>query len=290
MIRVVMLGRLGNNLFQYAFGRVLAERHGGPLVLDGSWFNEDSWRFASPLGSLPGFTKGRAKLVRPFSFGSRVLRKVTGRHHWQYLGLSEIQERQADHSFDISLHQAPADCVVFGYFQSHLYFDGIKKILRDELNTDDLGLERGHEELAALLKAPTSVAIHVRRTDYLANPRIHQLNLDWYHRAMDLMRERVAQARFFVFSDDPDWCLYNFKGPSITVCTHSNSLAPLVDLHLMKTASHHIIANSSFSWWAAWLGTKPGQQVIMPDRWFDRDITAPAAEKCLPEWTMLPIG
>jgi hypothetical protein len=104
------------------------------------------------------------------------------------------------------------------------------------------------------------------------------------------MRERVPGARFFIFSDDPDWCCEHFKDDDVAAIIGRSSYAtaitdrrheasPLDDLHLMSLASHHIIANSSYSWWAAWLGKKPGQQVIMPDRWYSHGIKAPIEEK-----------
>jgi hypothetical protein len=104
------------------------------------------------------------------------------------------------------------------------------------------------------------------------------------------IRERVPGAKFFIFSDDPDWCSAHFKDIDVAAITgrRNNVTAtndrrhmtnPLHDLYLMSLASHHIIANSSYSWWGAWLGAKPGQQVTMPDRWYAKDIIAPIAEK-----------
>jgi hypothetical protein len=287
MIRVVMLGRLGNNLFQYAFGRVLAEKHGVPLVLDASWFNGRTWPYVEPLRRLPGIAGGLARVARPWSFGSRALRKITGKHHWEYLGKPVIREREGDQSYDAALLAAPADCVVFGYFQTPLYFDGIARNLRQELSTHELGLERGHEALAGRLRSASSVAVHVRRTDYVNNRNLVSLDKGYYERAMDLMRHEVADARFFVFSDDPDWCRETLKAGDVEVAGHSDPFRPLEDLHLMSLARHHIIANSSFSWWAAWLGEKPGQRVLMPDRWFQPGIHAPAAEKLLPGWRVV---
>lgn len=288
MIRVVMLGRLGNNLFQYAFGRALAEKHGVPLVMDASWFNGRTWPYVEPLRQFPGMRDGRTNIARPFSLGSRILLKLTGKHHWEYLGKPVIRERAGDHSYDLNLLNAPADCVVFGYFQTPMYFEGIADILRKELATDSLGLEVGFEDLANKLRDPSSVAVHVRRTDYVKNRNLVSLDREYYRRAMDQMRSAIPDARFFVFSDDPAWCLDFFNEPDVTVNTHSDPFSPLTDLHLMSLAAHHIIANSSFSWWAAWLGKKEGQQVIMPDKWFHGDIKAPVLEKATdPAWAMI---
>lgn len=288
MIRVVMQGRLGNNLFQYALGRRLAREHDVPLVIDGSWFNRVTWPFVSQLSRLPGFTDGEARIARPFSLGSRVLRKINGRHHWEYLGLPVIREAEGDHGFDCSLLSSPPDCVLFGYFQTPLYFDAIEDIIREELRTDELGLEHGHEELACELRKPGSVAVHVRRTDYVNNPNLFLLGLFYYQKAMDRLRGACADIHFHVFSDDSAWCEEHLTGGDITVHTHSNPYSPLEDIHLMSLASHHVIANSSYSWWAAWLGKKLGQRVMLPDTWFRTGIRAPIAEKQCPGWEIIP--
>ncbi|TAE89582.1 MAG: alpha-1,2-fucosyltransferase [Verrucomicrobia bacterium] len=105
-------------------------------------------------------------------------------------------------------------------------------------------------------------------------------DLSYYQKSMQEMRDRVPGARFYVFSDDPDWCKAAFSQSDVQVVGSDVVVQnPLHDLFLMSMASHHIIANSSYSWWAAWLGAKPVQQVIMPDRWFASDILAPMEEK-----------
>ncbi len=287
MIRVIMLGRLGNNLFQYALGRALSEKHGVPLILDASWFNARTWRYVEPLSRLPGITSGKAVISRPFSTASRALRKLTGRHHWEFLGKPVIREKEDDHTFDVAILQSPPDCVLFGYFQSHLYFEDIGNMLRGELSTAGLGLEAGFEKTAAELRKPNSVAVHVRRTDYIGNRNLACCGPAYYRKAMDRMRERIDRPRFHVFSDEPGWCLENLSAKDVVITGSGDPFQPLVDLHLMGLAGHHIIANSSYSWWAAWLGAKPGQQVVMPGIWFNSGIRAPIGEKRPPGWHML---
>lgn len=108
---------------------------------------------------------------------------------------------------------------------------------------------------------------------------------------MDRIRDELPGARFFIFSDDPGWCRREFTAADTEVIDSGPVAAnPLHDLLLMSLASHHIIANSSYSWWAAWLGDKPGQRVIMPDRWYAGTITAPIYEKLLPHWQTLACG
>ncbi len=282
MIRIVMLGRLGNNLFQYALGRVLAEKHGVTFAMDASWFNETGWRQVNCLKRLPGPAAGRVKVVRRGSLASRALLKITGRHYWEYRGVPVLKESPSDHSFDPRFLDAPADCLLFGYFQTPLYFKGMESTLREELSTAGLGLEKGREDLADRLRQPGSVAVHVRRADYTGNPLLNHCGPAYYQNAMRRMRADGGK-RFFVFSDDPQWCIENFHEPDVEVVLHAGDLSALTDLHLMSLARHHVIANSSYSWWAAWHGGKPGQRVLMPDRWLG-GIVSPIAEKRLPHW------
>ena len=275
MIRIPLLGRTGNNLFQYAIGRVLAEKHQVPLVLDASWFNREGWAEVSHFLKLPL----KAKVVRRCSLGARALRKITGRHYWEYSGVPVLREPGGDQRFDPAFLEAPADCMLFGYFQSPLYFAEIASALREELNSLLAGVAQD-AQMRAMLTDPDSVAVHVRRGDFLNNPVFQVCDLRYYLTSMAEMRSRVPGARFFIFSDDPGWCRSELTGSDVHVVgTETVAKSPLHDLQLMSTASHHIIANSSYSWWAAWLGEKPGQEVIMPERWFTTGINVPMSEK-----------
>ncbi len=284
MIRIVLLGRTGNNLFQYALGRVLAEKHGVPLVLDGSWFNAEGWREVGHFLHLPL----QASVVRRCSLGMRALRKFTGKHYWEYRGVPILREPDSDQSFDRRFLNAPPDCLLFGYFQSFLYFEAIASSLQHELNTLLAGAVQAPEDLRSKLAAETSVAVHVRRKDYLSLPIFQVCDMGYYHASMQQIRDRIPGARFFIFSDDPEWCHTAFTGQDQEVVdSGSASVNPLHDLRLMSLASHHIIANSSYSWWAAWLGQKTGQQVIMPQFWYAHGIKAPVEEKQLAHWSVL---
>ncbi|MFU8894423.1 MAG: alpha-1,2-fucosyltransferase [Luteolibacter sp.] len=285
MIRIVLLGRTGNNLFQYALGRVLAAKHGVPLVLDASWFNGAGWREVSHFLKLPIQAEVRRRMHPP----ARLLRKLTGKHRWQFGGFPWLEEKPADHAFDPAFLDAPADCALFGYFQSWRYFASMEDELRSELK-ELLEMGCGQDARATVARAsrpqpfsitsPDSVAVHVRRGDFLNHPTFQVCDTIYYRNAMDDMRARLGSPRFYIFSDDPDWCRQTFADSDTAILDSGKAAAnPLHDLHLMSLASHHILANSSYSWWAAWIGKKPGQQVILPPRWFTKDIHAPMADK-----------
>ena len=284
MIRIVLLGRTGNHLFQYALGRVLAAKHGVPLVLDGSWFNAEGWAEVSHFLQLPI----QAKVVRRCSLGARLLLKLTGKHYWEFLKIPVLRESEDDPSFTSRFLEAPADCMLFGYFQTPLYFQSIASELRSEIN----GLLSSHVPLdrsnLAKVLSPDSVAVHVRRGDYLLHPALQVCGLEYYQSAVQRMREWVPGCRFLIFSDDPAWCRAEFRESDMEVIDSGKSgTNPLHDLHLMSRASHHIIANSSYSWWAAWLACRDGQRVLTPDRWFVHSVIAPIEEKQLSHWTIV---
>jgi hypothetical protein len=282
MIRIVLLGRTGNHLFQYALGRVLSRKHGVPLVMDASWFNSEGWSEVSHFLRLPI----DARVIRRLSLPSRALRNWMGRHYWEFLSCPFLRESASDQSFDPRFLEAPSDCVLFGYFQTPRYFENIAGDLRKELRMLLESASRGawasrpHSCLENLSQ-PASVAVHVRRGDYLHHPGFDVCDETYYQRAMNRIRLQVPDARFFVFSDDPIWCHRHFSAEDTNIIDkHFYSPNPLHDLHLMSMASHHIIANSTYSWWAAWIGEKPGQMVIMPDRWYaNGSIIAPIREK-----------
>jgi hypothetical protein len=281
MLRIILLGRTGNILFQYALGRVLAEKHGVPLVLGAHWYNREGWAEVSHFLKLPI----RAKVTRggtPGSIASRMLRKLTRKHYWEYLGVPVLKEAALDHSFAPRFLHAPADCVISGYFQTPRYFECMAGALREEINGL---LQKGARascppSVLCRLSQANSIAVHVRRGDYLRIPVFHVCDETYYRQSMDEMRARVPDARFFIFSDDPEWCRSTFTDPDTEVIDSGAAASnPLHDLYLMSLAGHHLIANSSYSWWAAWLGDKPGQQVIMPELWFAKEIHAPMEEK-----------
>ncbi|MEO5917145.1 MAG: alpha-1,2-fucosyltransferase [Luteolibacter sp.] len=281
MIRIVLLGRTGNHLFQYALGRVLAKKHGVPLVMDASWFNAEGWAEVSHFLKLPL----KAKVVRRVSLATRALRKVTGRHYWEYRKVPVLRENPDDQSFEPGFLDVPADCMLFGYFQTPLYFQGIDAELRDELNHLLSASVQPPAPIREKLSDPNSVAVHVRRRDYLTLQGFLVCDSQYYRDRMDQMRTRLGTARFHIFSDDPEWCRSEFqRDDEIVMDSGNDAVNPLHDLYLMSLASHHVIANSTYSWWAAWLGKKEGQQVLMPDRWYASGPKAPIHEKRMPGW------
>lgn len=163
-----------------------------------------------------------------------------------------------------------------GFFQSEKYFEGRGDLIRHLLMPHGVVGHRTHEKTAS---------IHVRRGDYFSLPDHHPiLALDYYRRAIDRLRAAGVQ-RFLVFSDDLPWCRQNFKEPGVFVIP---PMRPLKQLALTIECGHHIMANSTFSWWGAWLNPKPDKIVIAPARWFGPGYAHYDTKDLLPEgWIKL---
>ena len=164
------------------------------------------------------------------------------------------------------------DLILEGYFQSEKYFIDCKDVIREEFTfKNPVNYE----------VTPGSCSIHVRRGDYLNIQKDHPLcDMEYYNKAMKLM----GSDNYLVFSDDPDWCSDHFKGDQFTIVSGNTAEE---DMQIMSKCDDNIIANSSFSWWAAWLNTNEQQRVVAPGKWFG-DITGmETTDLYLKDWIIL---
>jgi hypothetical protein len=285
MIRVVLRGRTGNNLFQYAIGRHLSIRHGVPLVLDGSWMINLHFNQAVELLRLPL----QARIMRGIAFPARCYRKLTSKH-WAEWKFDDVhREPELDHSFDPNALEMGPNTLLIGYYQSWRYFQEIRDTLLQEIHLDSLPWDDASKAMSDTLRSSESVAVHVRRTDYLDHDLTQVCGETYHLRAMDLLREQLRNPQFHFFSDDLGWCRSKFNATDchfVEIPSARND--PFTDMRLMASAKHNIIVNSSYSWWAAWLNQNPGQQVIAPDRWGNGGALAPIGEKALLHWNTIP--
>jgi hypothetical protein len=162
------------------------------------------------------------------------------------------------------------NCYYDGYWQSEKYFEPVKDIIRRELEFIPILGERNTEHLNRI-ESSRSVSIHVRRGDYVSlksNLDLYQsCSIEYYQTAIEFLENKIIQPQFYIFSDDPEWAKDNFKGEKFRFIDN-NSQSPVIDLFLMKKCQHNVIANSSFSWWGAWLNNNPDKIVIAPKKWF----------------------
>jgi hypothetical protein len=183
----------------------------------------------------------------------------------------------------------PDHCCLSGYWQSEKYFKRYESAIRGEFAFRH-PLDARNAELAAEIGSVSAVSLHVRRGDYSSNPKtraIHGLcSLEYYRAAIEHIAKRVELPCFFVFSDDIGWARDHLDvGFRCSFIGHNQGERNFVDMHLMSLCKHHIIANSSFSWWGAWLNPDPEKTVIAPRRWFAND--TPTGDLIPEEWVRL---
>jgi hypothetical protein len=274
---VRLTGGLGNQIFTVAAGLGISRLHNLPLVLDTSAF---AVRAEIRSDGVAGYNLPFERIAGVTRRGATVELVVQGNR----TTLPSFEED--GYRFDPKLVERCVDGgYIKGYFQSPKYFDAVKQevvsLFRDKVV---------HEADGAALKTRilecNSVGVHVRRGDYLKTPayQFHGLcEIDYFRRAIEIMRERQAAPTFFVFSDDPDWCSEHFNESDVIVA--SGTSTPNADLDLLTSCKHHILSNSSFSWWGAYLAHRPEQAVIAPAPWYTR---VPLAPDLIPtNWQLL---
>lgn len=268
MIVSRLIGGLGNQMFQYAAGRALARRRGVPFRIDRRAFADyrthafgmDCFQAEladAPADQLPGAVRESRlnRLLRPLL---RAPMKVYAEKAF---------------TFDAEVLALPDGTYLDGYWQSEKYFADAADVVRADFTVRHAPSPANQRWLEHI-RASNSVSLHVRRGDYVTNPSaaaVHgTCDLDYYRRAV----QHVAQASgvepvVFVFSDDPDWVAANLQLSCPMHLVRDNDAATnYEDLRLMTACRHHVIANSSFSWWGAWLDPRPEAIVVAPQRWF----------------------
>ncbi|HJV64635.1 MAG TPA: alpha-1,2-fucosyltransferase [Geomonas sp.] len=281
MVIVRLSGGLGNQMFQYAAARRLALVNQAPLKLDLGWFRNiprgDTHRVyelhvfnsiqevasAREVRALQGINiSGWPKIAKRFLKKTGLLIKTSA-------------VREKFYHFDPEILGLTGDLHLDGYWQSPLYFDDVAEVIRSDFSLKPAP-DEANAAMAARIAGVEAVSIHVRRGDYVSNQAIGQYHgsttLDYYRAAIGEMERRVKSPCFFVFSDDPAWVKDNLRITSPTVYVgHNGPDKGYEDLRLMTLCRHHVIANSSFSWWGAWLAGHAGQLVIAPKKWFNNE-------------------
>jgi hypothetical protein len=272
MIITRLIGGLGNQMFQYAAGRRLAHHHKTDLFLDVTGFASyaalrkyelDHFRINAAIAPLD--------LLKQVSFS----RKDTVRLGFQHLFFGKkiiqfIKDQPPD--FHEQILSLPDNIYLDGYWQSEKYFAGIADMIKKEFSFVYPPSEI-NQELLEKITDDNSVSLHIRRGDYVSNPESMEthgvLGAEYYREALNLMEKKVKDPQIFVFSDDIPWAKDNLKTDLPVHCIDHNGMEKnYEDLRLMSNCKYHIIANSSFSWWGAWLSINPGKIVIAPEKWF----------------------
>jgi hypothetical protein len=277
MITVYLRGGLGNQMFQYALGLNLAKKNNTKLVLDTVYLRD---RTPRKNFSYRTYDLGVFAANPRFTALSHIANALPVPALWLGIDLAGLKLREGigamkvvkekSDRFDPDVLSKRGNLFLFGRWQSEKYFSEVGSEVRAAFafRQPPAGEAVG---VAQQINDSASVSIHVRRGDFAAFKNVAQMmgetNLSYYQKAIDLIASRVKAPHFFVFSDDINWCKQNLKlaHPATFV---TPSAAAATDLQLMSLCKHQITANSTFSWWGAWLNASPEKIVITPARWY----------------------
>lgn len=279
-IAVLLKGGLGNQLFQYAMGRALSCRSQLPLVLDLSWFDQVKHE------------KGGRTTVRDYALAPFNIAVET-----QYLGVDQTSSsglfpramkrlrssfsvfqkkqriyREKRFEFDPLAYDLKGSIYLDGYWQSPKYFEDISQVIKFEIGTPRNLSDATKIMMDAILNSD-SVCLHIRRGDYVTNPDAAMTHgvcsMEYYDRGLDLVSKDLNSPSCFVFTDDPSWVRENLRlrFPFVVVDINGPNAAH-EDLWLMSACKRFVIANSSLSWWGAWLSDASDKMIIAPKNWF----------------------
>lgn len=272
MIITRVVGGLGNQLFQYAAGRSLALANEVPLKFDlRDYARHPDRRYVLDEFDVAGgiATPDETEEALRRRNDRRWRKRLQRLHVRPPGGVTFFRERVP--CFDPAVERLRAPAYLYGYWQSERYFSGIRSQIREDLHPR---FEPGSEALrfASQVLSCVSVAVHVRRGDYVSNPQVRKRLVvclpDYYRRASGLLASKEPDLHYFVFSDDLEWTREHltFLDPATFVVLDSPR-SDLEEFWIMSQCRHFVIANSTFSWWAAWLGEHPRKQVVAPERW-----------------------
>lgn len=257
MIIVCLNGGLGNQLFQYALGRHLSIINNTELFLDVSMYN-----ILRPYK----FELDRYNIIGKIIKCKRLSTLNDTKSYPLFSDIKIIKERGFE--YNEGLLKKGGDIYLKGYWQSEKYFNNIREII-----LTDISLKPEIEKLAqeCNIQRNKSVGVHIRRGDYTKKKSltIHGLiEVSYYKEAVNIINKKIGKCTYYIFSDDIRWVKkYMNIFPDAIFIVNKNRI-PAVDLWLMSVCEHNIIANSTFSWWGAWLNKNPDKIVICPSKWF----------------------
>jgi hypothetical protein len=290
MIIVRLIGGLGNQMFQYALGRHLAIKNNCTLKLDISGFKKyplrryelDHFNIIGEIASPKdienvSFPLDRLSLLLNHFFKMKGVNKKT----YFY-----VREKKID--FIPEILSLKDYVYLAGYWQSYKYFSDISDIIKKDFSQKNKP-EKPINSLLNVIENCESVSLHIRRGDYVSNKRTNEIHgfigLEYYKKAIEIIQNNVSDPHFFVFSDDIVWAKMNINC-SERITFMDGNLSNHEDFRLMTACKHHIIANSSFSWWTAWLTSDKNSIVIAPKNWFS-GIAYKKEDRIPEEWLII---
>jgi len=294
MIVIHLAGGLGNQLFQYAFGRAAALKRSTDLIYDISYFNTPAKNGINRSFNLEYFeTKGRKMSSFESKYylgnGNNFLDNIYFKIKRKFYPVPYITE--TDFHYNAEFMDILDNSFIEGYFQSERYFKHIENIIRQDLIFKEPILSFS-EELLKKINDTNSVCVFVRRAEFVTNPKINKIHgfckNDYYNKAVERINESVKDPFYFIFSDDVLWCKENCHyGENQLIVSHEHAGKDFINyFHLMTMCKYFIISNSTFGWWSAWLGSFKDKIIIAPSRWFN-DTSIDTNDLFPDEWILL---
>lgn len=271
MIIVKLQGGFGNQMFQYAFGKCLATKHNTKLLLDTTFFEKIKNNFDyTPRKYELNLLKISSELATEEDINFVKKNKRSYDFLRPYYRRPFIRERGI--RFCPELLNVADHSLLTGYWQTEKYFKNIESLIRKEFTfRDDLKGDY-YIQLQKEIETTHSISLHFRRGDYVDNPKVNRQHgicpPEYYRKALEYLIKKIDNPLFFVFSDDIGWIKKHFQIAYPTVFVEKSDESQHSDFRLMSFCKHNIIANSSYSWWSAWLNENPEKTVIAPARWF----------------------
>ncbi|MDO5522637.1 MAG: alpha-1,2-fucosyltransferase [Bacteroidia bacterium] len=264
MIIVRLKGGLGNQMFQYAAAKQLAEKLNTSLKLDISFLQNNAADSTNREFELDKFSI-------PIEIASaEEVKKVREKKTKNFIRPTVIREKYF--GFVKPFLKAGNDYYMNGYWQSDKYFADVEAIIRSEFKFIEPLSDEYYIGMQGKIVSSNSVSLHFRRGDYVSNSKTNKYHgvcsLAYYQNAVKTISDKISNPHLFVFSDDIDWVKSNFHTGLPTVFVEKKNENLHTDFRLMSMCRHNIIANSSYSWWAAWLNPNKEKIVIAPRRWY----------------------
>lgn len=270
MIIVKLMGGLGNQMFQYALARKL-ELKGEKALLDVTAYKNsrvhNNYELENifdlhPLYANESDIKKVRLNIKELSINERIIRKIKLKVGLPY---SHYTEKRF-YSFDPNVLKLTGNYYLEGFWQSYKYFIDIDEVIRNKFQFKK-PLDENNKKILKFIQTTNSISIHIRRGDMLTNSLHSNIcNLEYYEKSINTISEKIDKPVFFIFSDDVRWCKKHLKLDNIFYIEGNNGKDGYKDMQLMSMCKHNIIANSSFSWWAAWLNQNIDKIVIAPSR------------------------
>jgi hypothetical protein len=273
MIVTRLIGGLGNQMFQYAVGRRLALKLGVELKLDISGFRQYKKRqYELKIFNILENIASDEEIRSFKKKGLPILNKVAQKIFGKTLNCSKLHYKEKKFNFDRAVLNFSDNTYLAGYWQSEKYFQDISQTIRKDFYFK-YPPDSSNEKIIKHIDSTNSVSIHIRRGDYAScssTKRMHGVcEMDYYNRALQEISRLIQNPHFFIFTNDPNWTQKKFTiSYPFSIVDQNYPKRDYEDMRLMSYCKHHIIANSTFSWWAAWLNNKPGKIVYAPKRWF----------------------